>query len=356
MNPAALLDLEALLRPVVGDAPAGPNLRYEKLYDELRELRREDDAVAPRGVWRSKLKTADWSAVIVRTQAALREQTKDLQIAAWLTEALTAQHGLAGAAAGFGLLAGLVERFWPTLWPESGDDPDEDSRLPVLEWLDGKLAERLLLQPVASLGDLPVTWHEQASLQRRRAGAQGRVAPEDRERGAAIAKAIAATPTETYQGCFGDVASAAAALDALVEALRRASSAPPPAFAQLRATLMTMEAFLRAELAGRGMTLATPSEPTGVVAADTKIPAPPHPAREAPAAGAGITSREAAYRRLEEVAAYLEAAEPHSPVPALLRRAIGWGQMRLPDLLAELMREEGGPLRLLRLNPSPRAE
>ncbi|MBK1660896.1 hypothetical protein CKO45_22000, partial [Paracraurococcus ruber] len=62
-----------------------------------------------------------------------------------------------------------------------------------------------------------------------------------------------------------------------------------------------------------------------------------------------IPDREAAYQLLEEVAAYLERIEPHSPVPPLLRRAIGWGRMALPELLAELMQEEGGPFRLLRI-------
>ncbi|MFC7538661.1 hypothetical protein ACFQU2_03305 [Siccirubricoccus deserti] len=74
--------------------------------------------------------------------------------------------------------------------------------------------------------------------------------------------------------------------------------------------------------------------------------------RPRPLAAEAIASRDAAYQRLEEVAQYLEALEPHSPVPALLRRAIGWGRMQLPELLAELMKEEGGPFRLLRIAPA----
>lgn len=349
---AELPDIAGLLEPIAGALPAGADLRYEPIFDELRELRREDDALAPRGVWRSKLKVADWPAVIARTQAVLATGSKDLQLAAWLAEALTARHGLGGAASGFQLLAGLVERFWPVLWPAAGDDPDEDARLTVLEWLDGKLAERLLLQPVASIDDMPVSWHEQASLQRRRAGAQGRPSAEDKERGAALAKAIGATPTETYQAMLDGVRRATAALDALVIALRRSDVAAPPAFTQLRATFATMEGFLHAELAGRGLNAnAVAAPPEGA----TIQPAAPPVPDAAPMRG-GIGSREAAYRQLEEIARYLETLEPHSPVPALLRRAVGWGQMRLPELLTELMREEGGPLRLLRIAPAARAE
>lgn len=355
MTEAAPVDVEALLQPIPGDLPAGSNLRYEPIYDELRELRREDDALAPRGVWRSKLKTADWPALIDRAQSALTARSKDLQVAAWMTEALTARYGLAGTATGFAILAGLVARFWSGLWPAAGEDPEEDARLTVLEWLDGKLAERLLLQPVASIGEMPVSWHEQASLQRRRAGAQGRPVPEDKERGIALAKAIAATSTETYHHILDDVGHAGAALGMLLEALRQATDAAPPAFAQLRTTLATMEAFLRAELTGRGV---NPDRPLPAAATPAVVASPALTAPEAVPAtpGGPIGSRDAAYRQLEEIALYLETLEPHSPVPALLRRAIGWGQMRLPELLAELMREEGGPLRLLRISPAARGD
>jgi len=355
MTETVPLDVNALVQPIPGELPAGKNLRYEPIYDELRELRREDDALAPRGVWRSKLKTADWPVLVDRARSALIERSKDLQIAAWLTEALTARHGLAGTASGFAVLAGLVARFWSSLWPAPGEDPEEDARLAVLEWLDGKLAERLLLQPIASIGELPVSWHEQASLQRRRAGAQGRLAPEDKERGIALAKAIAATPSEIYRDYLDDVDRAAAALEMLLAALRAASDAAPPAFVQLRTTFATMEAFLRAELTGRGVNpdRLPATVPAPIVATVAAVPNP----TVGPAAASGpIGSRDAAYRQLEDIAFYLETLEPHSPVPALLRRAVGWGQMRLPELLTELMREEGGPLRLLRISPSARGD
>ena len=54
-----------------------------------------------------------------------------------------------------------------------------------------------------------------------------------------------------------------------------------------------------------------------------------------------ITSREDAYRMLEAVAAYLQKAEPHSPTPYLVKRAVTWGRMSLADLMQEVVREEG---------------
>ena len=54
-----------------------------------------------------------------------------------------------------------------------------------------------------------------------------------------------------------------------------------------------------------------------------------------------VTSREDAFRRLAEVAAYLRRAEPQSPVPLLIDRAISWGRMPFDQLLREMIKDTG---------------
>jgi len=54
-----------------------------------------------------------------------------------------------------------------------------------------------------------------------------------------------------------------------------------------------------------------------------------------------IRSRADAYRRLSEVADYLLRTEPHSPTPYLVRRAVEWGNMSLPELLQQIVRNQG---------------
>ncbi len=63
----------------------------------------------------------------------------------------------------------------------------------------------------------------------------------------------------------------------------------------------------------------------------------------------GWRSREEAYRTLEALADYLGKVEPHSPTPYLIRRAVTWGRMELPELMAEIVREEGDLNRLISL-------
>jgi type VI secretion system protein ImpA len=54
-----------------------------------------------------------------------------------------------------------------------------------------------------------------------------------------------------------------------------------------------------------------------------------------------IRNRTDAYRRLSEVADYLLRTEPHSPTPYLVRRAVEWGNMSLPELLQQIVRNQG---------------
>ena len=54
-----------------------------------------------------------------------------------------------------------------------------------------------------------------------------------------------------------------------------------------------------------------------------------------------IADRNHAYQLLDEIAQYLARAEPHSPTPYLLRRAVAWGSMPLPELMREVMSQEG---------------
>jgi len=52
-------------------------------------------------------------------------------------------------------------------------------------------------------------------------------------------------------------------------------------------------------------------------------------------------NRTQAYATLAMLADYLTEVEPHSPTPFLIRRAVNWGRMSLPEIIAEIIREEG---------------
>jgi type VI secretion system protein ImpA len=133
-----MIDLTALLQPIPGDNPSGEDQRYSGVYEDIKEARREDE-VLDQGDWQSDIKKADWEKVIKVAADALETKTKDLQIAAWLTEALIKKEGFAGLAKGLSLITSLINDFWDTLYPQIEDD-DLEYRIGPLEFLNEKVS------------------------------------------------------------------------------------------------------------------------------------------------------------------------------------------------------------------------
>src|SRR5918998_1817772 len=123
---------DELLVPIPGANPAGVDLRYDPVYDKIKEARREDDD-APQGDWQYARKTADWALVIKLTSEALATRSKDLQLAAWLTEALLRREGFGGLRSGLEFLRLLLVRYWEDLYPQL-EDGDPELRAAPRSW------------------------------------------------------------------------------------------------------------------------------------------------------------------------------------------------------------------------------
>lgn len=54
-----IIDVEQLLAPVSNDQPAGRNIEYEQVYNEIREARESDPDYLPQGEWATELRKAD---------------------------------------------------------------------------------------------------------------------------------------------------------------------------------------------------------------------------------------------------------------------------------------------------------
>ena len=99
---------------------------------------------------RPSLPATRWRTVSELATEALAAHCKDLEIAAWLTEALLRSDGLIGLAAGSRLMAGLAENFWDQLFPH----PDEEgvaTRVAPIAGLNGVGREGTLIQPLRKL-------------------------------------------------------------------------------------------------------------------------------------------------------------------------------------------------------------
>ncbi len=337
--------VEDFLLPVAGADPAGPPLRYDGTYDAVRDARRADDPGLPQGIWTRDLKRADWEGAAALCEAALRERSKDLQLCAWLLEAWLHLHGFAGAAAGLGVMHAVAERFWDGVHPR--DDDACEARALVVEWLDGVVADALALVPVTapSVADPDThTWAaREAALRlenqaRRDAGAAERAEGEGAVTLARFDRAVSLTPTAVFAAADASLRSAEDAAGRLQALLDERCGAAAPGLLRTRGVLQALLGWTVQVLASRpAEPPASPEEPMSAPAPGGPPPAP-DAAPPAFSGAAGPASRDEAFRWLRAAADYLEATEPHSPVPHLVRRAVGWGGLSLQELMMDFQR------------------
>jgi len=144
---------EDLLTPIAGDNPAGENLYYDKVFDQIKEARREDEDDLPEGDWeRSQKKRADHRAVIKLAGDALATKSKDIRLAAWLVEAQLRVEGFPVLAPGIELLASLEETFWATFHPEIEDGTDVELRMLSMEAAAKLIADAVKKVPLTRSG------------------------------------------------------------------------------------------------------------------------------------------------------------------------------------------------------------
>src|ERR1700722_14314183 len=147
--------LADLAAPLPGDAPAGLDLRQDftpqSLYYRLRDARAEareierrvdHDPLADAGV------PIQWRTVRDLAIKALGEQTKDLEIAAWLTEALVRLEGMPGLAAGSSVIAGLAMTLWDSGLHPQPDEEGIETQVAPITGLSGQGTDGTLMQPL----------------------------------------------------------------------------------------------------------------------------------------------------------------------------------------------------------------
>lgn len=366
-------DLERLLAPIEGENPAGidPRTDYSATspYNRLRDARSEARAAerAMDAAAEEATMPPQWRTIRDLADKLLSTQAKDLEVAAWYTEALLRSNGFAGLAAGFRLMHGLVTGFWDGLYPA----PDEDgmiTKVAPVTGLNGEGGDGALTQPIRKVpllrdlvGNPLALWQiEQAdaleSLEEARKEARiaaGALSVDG------VMKAAAALPASHWLALAGSLNEAIAAWSDLSAALDERAGADAPPTSAVRELLATALATVT-RIAGDKLAVAE-EEAAGDEAAAEE-------GGEAPSGGGGgarrggrpgeIGSREDALKMLEEVARWFRRVEPHSPLSYTLEEAVRRGRMSLPDLLAELMPDEStrsGFLSSLGIRP-PQAE
>ena len=222
-----------MLRAIPGPNPSGENLRYQTVYDQIRNVHREILAHSP--TERDGRERQDWQVVARICQDALAHRSKDILIAAWLTEAELALLGFSGLRDGIETLRGLIENFWSTLYPEM-EDGDLEARVKVLEWVNRRLA---IAVKGVSLTQSGLTWRDYEEMERKRPGRDRDIARRQ------FVQAAAATDREVFGLLEQDLRDCADALDALDSACRERFGDESPLFGDLREALVAVLRFVQ---------------------------------------------------------------------------------------------------------------
>ncbi len=333
---------EALLAPVSADAPEGLPAAEDESYRRIRHEREEEDASLPLGAWERELKRANWVAASELSAAAMATRSKDLQLAAWLFEALIARSGFQALAPCLGLIDALFLQYGAKLHPQNSEH-----RINLLVWIGQKLLPPLRRVAITATGtDHDYAWNDWEQAQRneqlRASLGKQREAEIEGAKLSDVGAALACTSNERIvflQTCLSD---GLAALQTLEDTLDAQFGEDAPGLSAMRNLLERIEVVLVAEARRRGMTTPMPSEEAASAAAiggDARIED----------AAVGSLDRREVYAALADIAHALETIEPHSPVPYLIRRAVAWGGLNTAQLYSEVFVRCGGQINIFEL-------
>ncbi|WP_035055556.1 type VI secretion system protein TssA [Andreprevotia chitinilytica] len=341
--------LEQLLAPVSAERPAGEDLGYSPLFDQIREARRADDPALALGDWAVSVKSAEWPKAKKLAEDALISKSKDLQLAVWYGEALAKTEGFTGVTFGLRVAAGLLDRYWESAYPEL--DPDDlDERVGKLEWLNTQLGQAIRQIPLTAQqhgGYDWYRWQESRDVEN-----LGRKDPESREKamaegklsGEQFDKSALHSGLAFYLKLSADVAEAR---DAYAEFDAKNDERFGHAAANVSEIRAALNAYsevvngLLEQCGGRpGEASVTSAEKTAAPEADAHAPAAATSAAAPAVSGGPVRNRADAVRQLREVAHYFRTSEPHSPVALLAERAARWAEMPLEEWLQAVIKDD----------------
>jgi type VI secretion system protein ImpA len=357
--------LDNLLNPIPGENPSGEDLRYTPIYDQIKEARREEEEEGDE--WKREIKKADYPLVVKLASEAIATKSKDLQLAAWLTDALLRTEGFGGLKQGLELLRGLVGTFWESLYPQL-EDGDAELRATPLEWVGSSLVLPLQMAPVnkARHGWLDYTesrkvgYEEQADTDEKKAArakvlGQGKIAPEDFD------KSFGETPKAFYVSAEAVLDECNATLQALDSFCRDKFGDVSPGFRELKKGLETIRHSVHLLLQKKRETEpdAVEAQAKGGEGEEGSVAEQSGPGGgtvgRAAAGAAGIVipwadkeppGRREAIASVARAAAALRKLDPYSPGPYLMMRGLRWGELRAAFHTSDMTLLEGPPTEL----------
>jgi type VI secretion system protein ImpA len=352
---------EDILAPIAGENPCGVDLRYDTkllVFDKIKEARRQDDELA-QGAWQSERKSANWPVALKLAQDTLATTSKDLQLAAYLAEALLQTERFSGLRQGLDLTYRLLTEFWDTVYPQI-EDGDRELRARPLAWIGSMLDLPILSAPIASAGyslivykeSRTVGYEDQVKTDKDRKARNvmiegGKIAPE------VFDKAFAETPKAFYLQAEKDLDASLEIIAKLDTFCDEKFADDSPGFGKVKTALTEVRHVVHTLLEKKRE---KEPDPVEAVPVEESASAEGEPSVEGgtptSVVGASIsfsgelTDRRQAVAAIVAAAAFLRKREPFSPAPYLLLRGLRWGELRTSARLTDNTLLEAPPTEL----------
>lgn len=359
MSSPEILDLDALVGPISDDSPVGTDPRADpsptSLYYATKDARN-----AARNTERQAMMaeddtadSPDWRPVLENGKELLATVGKDLEITAYLIEALVRLHGFPGLRDGFRLAHRLIEKYFDDIFPL----PDEDgleTRVAPLTGLNGDDGEGTLISPIhkvnltdgSNFGPYAFYHYQQAGNVAQIVDEEAR--EEKIQKGAVsldmFQRSVMETPSDFFQTLTEDIKEAQEAfaeLSALLD--EKAGSVAPPSSNirhALEECLETVQNEARDKLAVAEAEEEQEEASSEEEASESEDGETVVKVKRSGQDMGTLQNREDAFRILLKLADFFRKNEPHSPVSFALEQIVRWGRMSLPQLLKELIRDE----------------
>lgn len=350
LTTSATIDLEALLAPISESSPTGVDLRLDSspksVYYQLKDLRSAARAAERRADSEGDTQglSPEWQNILTLASRALATSSKDLELTAWLIEALVRAHGFSGLRDGFQLANGLIERYWETFHSLQDEDGLE-TRLAPLAGLNGTLVQPLRKVPLT----VTVDTGAYAAYQYDQAFALGQVEdPEARARREAAGEvtmdqftaAVNASGGVFYIELLADIASSLSELEKLSQALDERAGRAAPVTSDINNVITGIQDSVKqfsADLVARATAAAAAAQSADTQPGDNS--AGDNSNGRSMLTG-GVSGREDALRVLLQVAEFFRIHEPHSPIATSLEEMVRRARLPFAELLAELVPDQ----------------
>jgi type VI secretion system protein ImpA len=262
---------------------------------------------------------------------ALQETSKDLMLAARLTEAVAHTGGFAGLRDGIRLLRLLSEVSWDWLRPKIEEPDDLEARSAAFNWLDDP--DRGARFPVTVRGlplipgsPAPISWAVWNQMQT----GKSQVTIPDFE------KAVQDVQRAHCQTVVDDLGAAWEEAEALTVVLNEKMGTYAPGLSSFRSAVRDCLMLARQLLERKWPEPSEAAEglaaEAGVAGGEDETGSP-----QGSLVGRTVRSRADIYKRLQEAAELLQQVDPQSPIPYIIRRAIALGELPFPDLMKALI-------------------